>query len=94
MILSKTLDKILIFTNPLIYAWLIVIGIYLPFYYLWRWLRLHDLWYIYFKLEKLNRVELDRFEQICNRNINAANSTKWSRYIHGLALRRANKYCA
>lgn len=76
---DKTTTNIIIATNPITYILILLVLIYSPFYFIWKLLKLHDIWFILFKLNKLDEFELHNVESALNRRVEKNNYKK--RYI-------------
>lgn len=86
--INRTIDKILLFTNPLTYVVLLVMLLHLAIDEMLRYLRLKDLFFILFKAKNLDDEGLFRLAFFAQRNLTSTHSNMWIRWISNLALNK------
>lgn len=88
---GKKTTSVIIATNPITYILLLMVCLYIPFYFLWRLLKLHDVWFVIFKISKLSKGELYTLEGALKKRMEKRQRHIWYKYINKMALRKIEK---
>lgn len=86
-----TIDNFLIYSNPLTYIVLLVLAIYFPLNWICRKLQLHNLWFIFFQINRHDKDGLNRVVQASKVNYKRC-SNRWYRYVFALSVVKVRKY--
>lgn len=68
-----------------------MVCLYIPFYFLWKLLRLNDVWFIAFKIHNLSEQELYLLEKALKRRIKSNKISSFNKWINNYALNKTEK---
>lgn len=88
---GKKTTSVIIATNPITYILLLMVCLYIPFYFLWKLLRLNDVWFIIFKISKLSEEELYSVFRALVKRAGNHKRTIFNKWIDKMALRKIEK---
>ena len=88
---GKKTTSVIIATNPITYILLLMVCLYIPFYFLWKLLRLNDVWFIAFNIHNLSEQELYLLEKALKRRIKSNKISSFNKWINNYALNKIEK---